>query len=198
MKALALPEVWEQARTLYLAGSSAAAIAAKLGLTTNSVHVRASRQGWKATRRTGQIVNACLSGEAPGKVAELAVMVQAHGVNELQRRGLEMLETLAQDAKETINRLRTHRPGTVEEEEIRERTIKNVVVRVQQCCGLTDAGAGAGWLVVGRISAAAKAHQGEAQRLPEPLPSPAIIEVSTSAPALSPEVSPAEEPGEPG
>lgn len=100
-----------------------------------------------------------------------------------------MLEVLAHDARETIGRLRLHRPGTLEEEEQRERTAKNLVQRVKDCCGLTDQ-ASVGLLVVGKISGAASSLQG--QRLLEPLQSPAIIDVSTSTPYISPEPSPKE------
>lgn len=189
---------WHKAETRYIAGDSPGVIARDMGMQPGTLRAYASRHGWPKLRRTAAIVNDTKPARQAEQVAALAVMVQQHGATALQRLGLEMLEELAQDAQSTIARLKQRRPSDTEEEEARERTLKNVVARVKECCGLTDQAAGAGWLVVGRISAAAKAHQDEAQRLPEPLPSPAIIEVSTSTPALSPEVSPAEEPGEPG
>lgn len=156
---------WNAVKRAFVEGVSPADICASFGLKSGTLAARANRYGWLHLRKAAELVQDHKTVGSP-EVMELATIVANEAGQDLQKRGWNMLQALADDAERTIDRLnRRAAPKTDREEEVRERTLKMVAERVKTCTGLTDQAVPA-FLVVGRISAAARQMQ-ELQRQQE-------------------------------
>jgi hypothetical protein len=133
---------WEEIKALYIEGKPPGQIAKQYGILVASLCSKANRKGWINERKARNIVTASLDGDKT-HIRQLAGLVTDEAANSLQRRGMASLEALARDAELTVQRISKRRPKTAVEEDIRERTLKNLVERVKVTAGLTDAGIGA-------------------------------------------------------